>query len=467
MKVILSVLATLFLLATNLKAQPRELNEVIQLSWANPAYTARSIAVGGAFTSLGADISSNFINPAGIGMFRTAEVVYGPNFSFKNTASNYLNNTKNASNLLMELGTFGIVIPTKRTQKKRLTYLNFGLAYHQSNHNNLRRAYSGFNQESCCYIGDYPDLGAQHEENISTKRSRYGEFVFAAAANYQDRFFIGLNLGIPRYTFNQEYRFSEVDVNDSFYLAEINIIENDSIWVVEGGAYIGFGINYKLTDNFRIGVNIKSSSYFTLFEDYVASEIEAYDDGYEINLGSPLEEFEFNLRKPFTANAGISYLNQKGFIAVDVEYQPYTRYEYSDDFNSELNDSSYISTQNYSIRENLRDVFNIKAGGEYVLAQNYRLRAGYQYLMSPLQDNRELSDQHVFSIGGGIRKVVAEYETRKSVFFADVALVFAAYKSRYHPYQFPADYEGNIPPPPIVDFNYIRTNLNTTFGFKF
>jgi len=462
-KLSLSVLATLLLFSAILLAQPRELNEVIQLSWANPAYTARSAATGGAFTSLGADLSSSFINPAGIGMFRTAEVVYGPNFSFKNTTSDYLNNTENASNFLMEFGTFGLVIPTKRTQKKRLTYLNFGLAYHQSNNHNLRKTYSGFKEESSYYFFEIdPGLGVQQEESISTKRSRYGEFVVSLAANYSDRFFIGVNLGVPRYVFNQEFRFSESDINNNIEeLTEVVISENDSIWSIEG-AYFGLGINYRLNDNFRFGASIKSASFFTLLEDYVLSEIVAFDDGEEINFGDPLDEIQFDLKKPFVANAGLSYLNQKGFIAVDVQYQPNTRYEYSDDFNSEQSDSSYLSTQNNLIRRSLRDAFNIKVGGEYILAQNYRLRAGYQYLMSPLQDTRELSDQHVFSIGGGIRKVVSEYETRKSVFFADVALIFATYNNRYRPYDFADDLA-----PPVVDFTYIRTNLNTTFGFKF
>lgn len=451
-KLVLSVLAALLLFTAHINSQPRELNEVIQLSWSNPAYTARSAAVGGAFTSLGADISSNFINPAGIGMYRSVEVIYGPNFSFKNTGSDYLNNSDNASNFLMEFGTFGFVLATKRKQNKPLRYLNFGLAYHQSNHNNLRRAYSGYNDESCCYIGGFlPDFGVEHEESISTKGSRYSEFVVSGAANFSDRFFIGLNIGVPRYVFNQEYRFAELDVDNKFYLEEIIIIENDSIWSVSGGTYAGLGINYKLTDQLRFGANIRSSSYFEIFEDYEKSEIEAYDDGEEINFGTHPDstEFAYNLRKPFIANAGFSYLNQKGFIAVDVEYHPNTRYRYSDD------DSDFI-------RRSLRDAINIKAGGEFVLAQNYRLRAGYQYLMSPMQNKRELSDQHVFSAGAGIRKVVADYETRKSVFFADVTLVFATYNSRYSPYDFEDGFE-----PPIVNFNYIRTNLNTTFGFKF
>jgi len=274
-------------------------------------------------------------------------------------------------------------------------------------------------------------------------------------------------LGFPRYTFNQESRFTEIDIDNSFYEEEILILENDSIWSIEGG-YVGLGINFKLNEHLRFGANIKSSTYFTLLEDYIRTKIIAYDDGYEMNDGDPLIETGFDLKKPFTANAGISYLNQKGFITVDVEYQPNTKYEYSDGDGSQFDNTTYIYDQNNLIDNDLKDAFNIKAGGEFVLAQNYRLRAGYQYSMSPMRDKRELSDQHVFSLGGGMRKVVAEYETRKSVFFADVTLIFATYNSRFRPYEFQPNEDGIIPsPPPIVDFNYVRGNLNTTFGFKF
>jgi len=435
---------------------------VVQLSWANPSYSARSVAVGGAFTSLGADMSSHFINPAGIGMYRSIEVVYGPNFSFKNTASSYLNNTENASNFLMEAGTFGLVFSLERN-RKNLKYLNFGLAYHQSNHQNLRRQYSGFKQESSYFFFDIePGLGLQQEESISTKGSRYGEFVLSLAGNYNERFFIGANIGVPRYVFNQEFRFSEADINNNVPdLTEVVISENDSIWTIDG-AYVGLGISYKLTENVRFGANIKSGTYYTLFEDYVLSEIIADDDGNEVNYGDPLQEIEFNLRQPFSANAGLAFLNRKGFISVDATYQPNTRFEYSDDNTTELTDSSYLWTQNRLIRRTLKDVFNIRAGGELIIKEDYRLRAGYQYLMSPIVDKRELSDQHVISLGAGVRKTINEIMDNKSAFFVDVALVFATYKNRYRPYDFADDIA-----PPIVDFNYIRTNLNTTFGIKF
>lgn len=44
--------------------------------------TARSMAMGGAFTSLGADQASMVINPAGLGMYNRGEIAVTPMMTF-------------------------------------------------------------------------------------------------------------------------------------------------------------------------------------------------------------------------------------------------------------------------------------------------------------------------------------------------------------------------------------------------
>ncbi|MFC2102726.1 TonB-dependent receptor, partial [Bacteroidota bacterium] len=49
--------------------------------------TSRFVATGGAFGAVGADFSSIATNPAGLGMYRSAEVTFSPSvFSRSNTA---------------------------------------------------------------------------------------------------------------------------------------------------------------------------------------------------------------------------------------------------------------------------------------------------------------------------------------------------------------------------------------------
>ena len=57
--------------------------ELAQLSQTQPFGTARSMAMGGAFVSLGADLSSMSINPAGLGMYQHNELVLTPMMTFQ------------------------------------------------------------------------------------------------------------------------------------------------------------------------------------------------------------------------------------------------------------------------------------------------------------------------------------------------------------------------------------------------
>lgn len=59
--------------------------EMAQLSRPQALGTARSMALGGAFASLGADLASMSINPAGLGMYRRNEIVLTPMMTFQSS----------------------------------------------------------------------------------------------------------------------------------------------------------------------------------------------------------------------------------------------------------------------------------------------------------------------------------------------------------------------------------------------
>ena len=52
----------------------------LRLSWFAPNGTARSNALGGAMGSLGGDVSSNHINPAGLGFYTKSELLLVPKY---------------------------------------------------------------------------------------------------------------------------------------------------------------------------------------------------------------------------------------------------------------------------------------------------------------------------------------------------------------------------------------------------
>jgi len=104
--------------------------DVFSLSQTNFNFgTARSMSMAGAFTSLGADLSSMAINPAGLGMYRRSEVSFTPMMSFersKNSADANLSDRNNR----FSVGSIGFVIKAYEGTGSLLA-LNVGFGYNR------------------------------------------------------------------------------------------------------------------------------------------------------------------------------------------------------------------------------------------------------------------------------------------------------------------------------------------------
>ena len=89
--------------------------------------TARSMAMAGAFTSLGGDLSSMAINPAGLGMFRRGEISITPLVTVnraRNSAANYEDNGRTR----FSLGNFAAVFNAYEGTGRLISF-NIGFGY--------------------------------------------------------------------------------------------------------------------------------------------------------------------------------------------------------------------------------------------------------------------------------------------------------------------------------------------------
>ena len=102
--------------------------------------TARSAAMAGAMTSLGADASSMSINPAGLGMYRTNEVTITPMLSFSRSTTNANGFEGNGTNRFA-IGNFGMVAKL-RESSTGVTAVNMGFAYNRTADFNYRYSFS-------------------------------------------------------------------------------------------------------------------------------------------------------------------------------------------------------------------------------------------------------------------------------------------------------------------------------------
>ncbi|MEJ7626300.1 MAG: hypothetical protein WKF35_05525 [Ferruginibacter sp.] len=166
-KNILFVIVLLCLKSAVVMAQVPE--DAIRYSWLPHNGTARYMAIGGVMGSLGGDISAAFVNPAGLGFFRTGEAVFSPGFlmnrnktSFRDGATS--KDTKNSFNL----GTSGWIKGT--TFKNDPTSGNtYSVAFNQvANFNNVIH-YSGLN--------NYSSFSEQFAEEFSASGKSIDEIL--------------------------------------------------------------------------------------------------------------------------------------------------------------------------------------------------------------------------------------------------------------------------------------------------
>ena len=126
--------------------------EFAQLSQTQPFGTARSMALGGAFASLGADLASMSVNPAGLGMYQRNEIVLTPMMTFQSSDTAGTNPFgKNGKNRFA-MANFGAALNTYQSSGT-LTSLTIGIGLSRIADFNSRYSYK--------FDTPYPNGGGQ------------------------------------------------------------------------------------------------------------------------------------------------------------------------------------------------------------------------------------------------------------------------------------------------------------------
>ena len=94
--------------------------------------TARFVGMGGAMSALGGDISVIGTNPAGIGIYRSNDVMTTFGYSLSNTEIDNRGTTLSADKARWNFDNIGAVISTKIGNVTPLRYVNFGFNYHKA-----------------------------------------------------------------------------------------------------------------------------------------------------------------------------------------------------------------------------------------------------------------------------------------------------------------------------------------------
>ena len=102
--------------------------------------TARFVGMGGAMGALGGDISTMGTNPAGIGLYRSSDVMTSFGFSLYGNESQYLGKKFNSDLTKGDFNNIGFVFSSKIGNETPLRFVNFGFNYHKAKsfNNNMR-----------------------------------------------------------------------------------------------------------------------------------------------------------------------------------------------------------------------------------------------------------------------------------------------------------------------------------------
>jgi hypothetical protein len=110
------LLIPVLLISSASRAQVPE--DALRYSFYPQQGTARSMAIGGAMTSLGGDITALYTNPAGLGFFKTGEYMISPGFALNNNKATYRESLTKGKRNAFNFGPTGFVLGSPSNWKK-------------------------------------------------------------------------------------------------------------------------------------------------------------------------------------------------------------------------------------------------------------------------------------------------------------------------------------------------------------
>ncbi len=500
------LLLAAFALAAYQTTSAQNVGDALRYSRFDNYGTARTTAVGGAFTALGADFGAISLNPAGLAMFRSDEFMFTPNFQPGTTNATLdvpgAAKTHDSATRFRFSNVGAVFNRTRRDTSAKWRTINVALGYNQLGHFNQNTYYEGKangsilngwydsaapflsgggNPDELYALGEglaykagaiyfqdnlpsydfinTPDATTARTHSVNTRGS-HGEMTFALAGNYRDRLMLGASIGIPTVRYTQDAVYTETDPGGGY---EGNVAYFDKLTYTDYVRTNGIGFNaklgatYRVNQMLRLGAAFHSPSFMNMTDNFNAGLVYAYQDqttsgtlaNYSNNEEVSANPFEYSLRTPWRSTFGGAFLFKKyGFISADVDYTDYAsaRFDLTKD-NNDAGTRAFERDLNNQIVRELQPALNYRIGAEVVL-DIFRLRAGYNLIGKPRRDQDGFDN--AISLGAGIRQ---------SRYYLDLAFRSRNASGSVSPYA------ANDAPKGITDTRY--NDVMLTVGFKF
>ncbi|MFT6353503.1 MAG: hypothetical protein ACJAXD_000483 [Cryomorphaceae bacterium] len=411
--------------------------------------TARFQSMGGAFGSLGGDMSALHINPAGVAVFRFGEISFTPAYEFNTINAVTPFASREESKAKMVVNNLGFVLANEIDHPEWRS-VNFSVTYNRINtFNDVTRltgqstafdglagdflfeanglfidelndfsaglAYDAFvldnaNRTDSTSIddGEYV-MGFDQNELIETTQiaerdGRLSETALTIGANYDDRLYLGFGLGFQDITYASVIETRERPVGTpAGDLLEYTLIERLQS---EGlGVNARLGVIYKL-DNLRFGASVRTPTVFSMTDNFtvdITSRLQNPTGTF--NPQSDADFFEYRIRTPWHFMGSVAgVIGKKAILSAQYERINFSGGELRNSTSSAETDFSGVNnfiSQSYSAS----DIFRV--GGEYRITKSFSARGGFAYFANPITVNEQQTDENLnrqeISFGLGYR----------------------------------------------------------------
>lgn len=434
--------------------------EAMRYSSVDAGWSARSMGMSGAFSSIGADISSFFTNPAGLAMYKRTSIELGLSHDNHSTQTNYNGSTDKDLRSRLSIGNAAFVA-TRKPHSYGNVHISYGLAYSKTNnyYQNFTiegKASSSLMQQFAWQAqGITPDqlynelpftaglaydvygidpnpndlsatsyIAATEGECTQRKRiqreGRQNETTVGLAMQYNENLYLGASVGITGIYFHEVSNYSEK------YPAE-NRVSNWSF--DEDLSTFGTGIVARLGGIYRIREIVKVSAAYqtktiTYLQDYYTSSASSSVDTLSYFSESPELASEYILRSPSLWTLGASVmLGKRGLVSMDWSQSDFRQITMSGDGQN---------TYEYQAENALFDTLfrrnnQLRMGAEARVFGTYYTRVGMSMMQSPLSDDAKSINDSTWGWSTGVGY-------RDDHLFADLSISSKVVKNSYYLY---------------------------------
>lgn len=468
-------------------------SDALRYSYWNYGGSARYMATGGSMGALGGDYSSVISNPASLATFRRSEASFTPGILISGTDATFEGSTFPETKVSGNVNQASIVFASAKPGKWKT--INFGLGYNRLADFSQKFNYTGKTNGSIAdyflnlsqgldpsQLSDY-DNGLAYDTDLIYETSpgvyendifpgdattkfqnvkntgSMGELNISLGGNMNHKLYLGASIGVPFVNFSQLKTYEETD-EDASILYFNGLTYTESLNTSGVGFNINLGAIYRVNQSIRVGAAFHSPTWLSFTDSYsnkidfdiTYNEGEPEENRTTNSSESPIGNYEYSQRTPMRLIGDVGFIIKKlGFISAEVEYLNYSQNKYNFGDAVSSGDLQIESQLNNTISTIYQSTVNVKAGAEFVLAKQYRARAGYALMGNPYVNNDGVFSGQQFSLGAGYRK---------DNFFVDIAYLHRTDSQFYQAYSF-----GEASPRVTNDLT--SDYVLVTFGLKF